>query len=75
MSQVHAQARTTTRTRAEINASAAFHGQLAERYNTSRATARNWKHRESPDDLSPRPHTLHTTLSPMHEASFLQFGP
>ena len=68
MSQVHAQARTTPRTRAEIKASSAPLGELAERYNISRATARKWKHRESPHDLSHRPHTLHTTLSPVQEA-------
>ncbi|WP_300085495.1 IS481 family transposase [uncultured Nitrosomonas sp.] len=68
MSQVHAQARTTPRTRAEIKASSASLGELAERYNISRATARKWKHRDSPEDLSHRPHTLHTTLLPVQEA-------
>ncbi len=68
MSQVHAQARTTPRTRAEIKASSASIAELADRYNINRATARKWKHRDSPDDLSHRPHTLHTTLSPVQEA-------
>ena len=68
MSQVHAQARTTPRTRAEIKDSPASIAQLAELYNITRATARKWKHRDSPDDLSHRPHTLHTTLSPVQEA-------
>lgn len=68
MSQVHAQARTTPKTRAEIKASSATHEQLAQRYNISLATVRKWKRRESPQDLSHRPHTLHTTLSPMQEA-------
>lgn len=68
MSRVHAQARTTPRTRTEIKDSPASIAQLAERYNITRATARKWKHRDSPDDLSHRPHTLHTTLSPVQEA-------
>ena len=68
MSQVHAQARTTPRTRAEIKASSAPLVELAERYNISRATAAKWKGRETPHDLSHRPHKLSTTLSPGEEA-------
>ena len=68
MSQVHAQARTTPRTRAEIKASGESTGELAKRYNITRATARKWKGRDTPEDLSHRPHTLHTTLTPVQEA-------
>jgi len=68
MSQVHAQARTTPRTRAEIKESTAPLSELAELYNISLATARKWKGRESPEDLSHRPHKLSTTLSPAQEA-------
>ena len=68
MSQVHAQARTTPRTRAEIKASSAPLVELAERYNISRATAAKWKSRETPQDLSHRPHKLSTTLTPAQEA-------
>ena len=68
MSQVHAQARTTPRTRAEIKASSAPLVELAERYNISRATAAKWKGRETPQDLSHRPHNLSTTLTPGEEA-------
>jgi transposase InsO family protein len=68
MSQVHAQARTTPRTRAEIKESSSSLGALAERYNVSRATARKWKARDCPQDLSHRPHKLSTTLSPAQEA-------
>ena len=42
MSEVHAQARTTPRTQAEIKESPASLVDLAERYNISRATARKW---------------------------------
>lgn len=68
MSEVHAQARTTPRTRAEIKESSASLTDLAERYNISRATARKWKGRETAQDLSHRPHKLSTTLTPGQEA-------
>ena len=68
MSQVHSQARTTPRTRAEIKESSASLVDLAERYNISRSTARKWKGRETQQDLSHRPHKLSTTLTPAQEA-------
>ena len=68
MSQAHSQACPTPRTRAEIKASSANLDQLAERYNVSRATVLKWKHRDTSQDLSHRPHKLHTTLSPVQEA-------
>ncbi len=67
MSEVHAQARTTPRTRAEIKASTESVAKLAERYDISRATARKWKQRDSTEDRSHRPHKLHTTLTPAQE--------
>lgn len=67
MSEVHAQARTTPRTRAEIKASTESVAKLAERYDLSRATARKWKHRDSTEDRSHRPHKLHTTPTPAQE--------
>ena len=67
MSQVHPLARTTPRTRAEIRASTASAGVLAERYNVSVATARKWKARDDTHDRSHRPHTLATTLTPAQE--------
>lgn len=45
MSQIHPQARTTPRTRAEIKASASPLSELAERYNITKASARKWKSR------------------------------
>jgi len=41
---------------------------LAETYNISVATARKWRGRDSPEDLSHRPHRLSTTLTPQQEA-------
>ena len=40
---------------------------LADRYNTTVATARKWKHRENPQDRSHRPHRLSNTLTPAQE--------
>ena len=68
MSQVHPQARTTPRTRAEIAADTAPVSVLAERYNVTKATVRKWRGRQSMNDRSHRPHLLHTTLSPAQEA-------
>ena len=68
MSEVHAQARTTPRTRVEIKESTASVAELAQLYNISKATARKWKTRETPEDLSHRPHKLNTTLTPAQEA-------
>ena len=50
MSEVHAQARTTPRTRAEIKKSSASLVELADIYNISLATARKWKGRDDHQD-------------------------
>ena len=68
MSQVHPQARTTPRTRAEIKEASASLAELAERYNVSKATARKWKNRDDVQDRSHRPNKLSTTLTPGQEA-------
>ena len=68
MSQVHPRARTTPRTRAEINASPDSITALSDRYNISIATARKWKRRDDVQDRSHRPHKLSTTLTPGQEA-------
>ena len=68
MSEVHAQARTTPRTRAEIKASQASQKELAQQYNVGRSTVRKWKDRDDVQDRSHRPHKLSTTLSPGQEA-------
>ena len=68
MSQVHAHARTTPLTRAEIKASSASQRELALTYNVSVQTVRKWQGREHVQDLSHRPHRLSTTLSAGQEA-------
>ena len=67
MSQVHPQARTTPRTRAEIACDTAPVSVLAVRYNVTEATVRKWRGRQSMNDRSHRPHLLHTTLGPVQE--------
>lgn len=67
MSQVHPLARTTPRTRAEINGSSTSISELAKRYNISLATARKWKQREDVQDRSHCPKKLSTTLTPAQE--------
>ena len=67
MSEVQAQARASPRTRAEIKESSATLVELSKAYNISVATARKWKTREHPQDLSHRPHKLSTTLTPGQE--------
>jgi hypothetical protein len=67
MSQVHPLARTTPRTRSEIQASSESLSAVAERYNITVATARKWKGRDQVQDLSHRPHKLSSTLTPAQE--------
>ena len=68
MSKVHAQARTTPRTRAEIQSSEGTQRALAERFNVTRSTVQKWQSRDQVEDLSHRPHRLSTTLSTGEEA-------
>ena len=67
MSQVHPQARTTPRTRAEIRSSQDSLTELAKRHNTTVATVRKWRSRDDMQDRSHCPNTLSTTLSPAQE--------
>jgi hypothetical protein len=64
LTRIHPQARTTPLTRTEIKTSQGTVAELARRYNITEATARKWKGRETPADLSHRPHKLSTTMSP-----------
>jgi transposase-like protein len=65
---LHSLARTTHLIRKEIRESELSQAELARRYNVSRQTIRKWKERESAEDRSHRPDTLHTTLTPAQEA-------
>lgn len=61
---LHRQARTTHLIREEIRNSTLSQRELAERYNVSRLTIRKWQNRDSAEDRSHRPYTMHTTLTP-----------
>lgn len=65
---LHSLARTTHLIRKEIRESELSQAELARRYNVSRQTIRKWKERDSAEDLSHRPDTLRTTLTPIQEA-------
>jgi transposase InsO family protein len=67
MTDIHPQARTTPRVRAEIQASKEGPAALARRYNISEPTAAKWQGRDSVEDRSHRPHKLSTTLTPAQE--------
>lgn len=68
MSKVHAQARTTPRTRAEIQTAAGSQRALLERFNVTCSTGQKWQSRDQVQDRSHRPHRLSTTLMPGEEA-------
>jgi len=64
---IHKLARTTPAIREEIRESNLSERVLAEKYGISRTTVRKWKQRQSVEDNSHRPHTIHTALSPLEE--------
>ena len=64
---LHKLARTTPAVRTEMAASLDSVAVLACRHGVSQATARKWKGRTSPHDLSHTAHKLQTTLSPAQE--------
>jgi transposase InsO family protein len=67
---LHPLARTTPRTRAELQAEdpALSHEALARLYGITAPTVRKWRERDSTADRSHRPATLHCTLSAAQEA-------
>ena len=66
---IHSQARTTPKIRAEIHTSAGKMTleQAAKQFNVSRSTIMKWRKRDVFEDRSHCPHTLHTSLSPVQE--------
>jgi transposase InsO family protein len=64
---LHQHARTTPAIRREIQSSSLSERALARLHNTTRSTIRKWKHRDSVEDASHRPHHLQTTLTPAQE--------
>lgn len=67
MSSIHANARTTPRTRAEIRNSGLSVAEVMARYSISKSTAYKWLRRDDFEDRSHRPDTLSTTLTPAQE--------
>ena len=67
---LHPMARTTPRTRAELQAEdpSLCDNALARRYGVTDATVAKWRARTDIADLSHRPPTLHCTLTPAQEA-------
>lgn len=65
---LHSLARTTHLIRKEIRESELSQAELARRHNVNRQTIRKWQSRDSVEDHSHRPATLHTTLTPIQEA-------
>ena len=64
---LHANATTTPKTRAYIQASSASVAELAAELGVSEATVRRWKKRSSVEDRSHTPHKLLISLSPLEE--------
>ena len=64
---LHKNARTPPAIRRELHEAEGAERELAQRYRLNRATVRKWRQRESQEDASHRPHTLHTTLTPAQE--------
>ena len=64
---LHKNARTTPAIRRELQASTEPTKVLARRYHLSPITVRKWRRRDSTEDASHRPNTLHANLSPAQE--------
>jgi transposase InsO family protein len=69
---IHPNARTTPRTRAEIQASGEAVAVLARRYGVSETTVRRWRARTSQEDRSHRRHDLGQSTSPTEEALIVE---
>ncbi len=65
--QIHSQARTTPKIRAEIQSSSLGVAKLAKKYHVTIPTIQKWKSRDTVEDLSHCAHQLNTTLTPTQE--------
>jgi transposase len=64
---LHPNARTTPKIRAEIKASGLTRSQVMEKYNVGYGTATKWLERDDVHDRSHRPHNLQTSLTELQE--------
>ncbi|PZR02313.1 MAG: IS481 family transposase [Archangium gephyra] len=74
MTNIHPQARTTPKVRAEIQKATGTQREIAAQFNVTVATVRKWRSRD-PDavqDRSHRPNRLSTTLSPAQEGIVIE---
>lgn len=73
-SAIHVNARTTPRTRREIQEAppSVSHRELARRLGTTRHTVMKWRNREDTEDRSHRPHRMQTGLTPEQEAIIVE---
>jgi transposase InsO family protein len=72
MTNIHPQARTTPKVRAEIQKATGTQREIAAQFNVTVATVRKWRSRDAVQDRSHRPNTLSTTLSPAQEAIVIE---
>ena len=72
---LHANANTTSRTRAYIQQSIASNRALARELGIHRRTVARWKARQDVADRSTRPHRLATTISEWEEALIVELRP
>ena len=70
---LHGSARTTPKTRRELQNSQKSVKELALEYNITQNTVRKWRSRESVTDMSHRPKKLRTVLSEQDEAIIITF--
>jgi transposase len=64
---IHPNARTTPKIRAEIRASGLSRKQVMEKYNVGYATAAKWLKRDDFEDRTHQPHKLQTRLTELQE--------
>lgn len=70
--QIHSNATTNIKQRHYLRQSTQSCRALAAQYQVAVGTVQRWKHRETPEDRSTRPHTVHYALTPEEEAFVLR---
>lgn len=70
--QIHFNAKTNIQQRRYIRQSVQPYRALAAEYHVALGTVMRWRNRETPEDLSTRPHTVHYAFTPAEEAFVLR---
>ncbi|MBW6537688.1 MAG: DDE-type integrase/transposase/recombinase [Mariniphaga sp.] len=68
----HSNAVTNIHIRSEINGSNLKNSELAEKYNVSEPTVSKWKNRNSLEDKTSKPHTIHYSLTELEKNILIQ---